>query len=225
MSQRKKCFEKGRHHELIVPNQKYLKYISKDICYVTGVQVHAPQWSADKAVDGVADPDTLNDFCAQMNTPDGGPSVWLVDLGEPHVIEEVKVLNRIDTDGDESYERMTNVTAYVSSFKSLNYNEHEKRSKVCGRFPDMVQPASWLTLTCDKNTIGRYVIFRNGENAPHRAKMSICEAVVMGYKPFSCDSCVGGCDPLTGCKSCPPGRALPDCKQCELYSIAIILAT
>jgi hypothetical protein len=170
-------------------------------------------WNADKAVDGDTDKDPSRNHCAQMNDRDRGNSVWLVDLGEPHVVTDVTLFN-VD---HHDYFAMADLTVYVANTMSFDAAVHQ--GVVCGRNASTVPRGQHTTITCERNNspIGRYVIVENGRAGymSDRHLMTICEAVVMGYTPYDCTFCPDTCNPQIGCRECPQGRDLPDCQLCN----------
>ena len=173
-------------------------------------------------MDGNINYDVRKGYCAHMlNGEDSpynkNPSVWRVDLEEPHMVEKVILYNRNGTTAAAIMRRMK---VYVTdSNVDVHRPDQLDDDELCGEYKDAVPEAGSATIKCKSNTKGRYVYVRNSPEdveIDFPFKMVICEAVVVGYKPIDCGSCQENtqCSALRGCEICPEGKAKPDCKRC-----------
>ncbi|XP_048243456.1 uncharacterized protein LOC124125203 isoform X2 [Haliotis rufescens] len=170
--------------------------------------VYTAAWSADKAVDGNRNQDVSHNSCFHSNIT--YPSVWTVDLGQPHRIHDVRIYNRAG-----------NIDRLKTAVLSLSNSSSSTPGVTCYTIPkDTAETGnSVYDVTCDGT--GKYFAISHSTQP-----LNLCEVeiYVCSHGTFGelcnhfCHCSDGSCGRFSGiCASdCRPGWQGQNCStECD----------
>ncbi|KAK2191690.1 hypothetical protein NP493_48g07132 [Ridgeia piscesae] len=166
---------------------------------------YSRSYPASRAVDGNTNP-VISKSCAHPYTRNEDKTAWWkVDLNDTYRLYSVVIYNR-----DCCAQRLDGFTLSVG-----NRPQSDQLVR-CGTHTGRVAISASVTTSC--KAVGRYLEFRRTITSSEPNFANFCEVVVIGHLYINCSLCPSssGCNDVTGCDACGPGKQQPDCKkQCD----------
>ncbi|KAK2152058.1 hypothetical protein NP493_2533g00022 [Ridgeia piscesae] len=160
-------------------------------------------YPANRAVDGNTDSEMNHTHCAHpMTYTTTLTAWWKVDLDDTYRIYSVVIYNR------------KNVPWRLDEFRlSVGNSSQSDQLVQCATHSGRVASSASVTTSCE--AVGRYLEFRRSGIKNDKYVTGLCEVVVIGHRYIDCSLCPSssGCNDVTGCDVCDPGKQQPDCKK------------